>query len=190
MILDLTTKVDSKLMEQWLSTQENRHIATGHVGTHLDIYNQSEIPLEYFKSTGIILDVSKISETREIDIEDIAGIQIPQDSFVCIRTARSEKENYGTPGYFSNHPQLSHDLIDFLLSKKIRFIGIDCSGIRQSEEHEKADRLCESHGAYVIENLSNLNQLTDASHFEIYTLWFPDETATGLRCRVLADIKE
>lgn len=189
MEIDLTTKVDKKLMEQWLSTQENRHIATGHVGTHLDIYNKSAIPLEYFKSIGVLLDVSGISEKREIRIEDVAGIDIPQNSFVLFRTARSEKEVYGTPGYFSNHPQLSHDLIDYLLSKRIRFIGIDCSGIRRGDEHEIADRLCESKGVYVVENLTNLDKLVDAINLKIYALWFDDEIATGLSCRIIADAK-
>lgn len=29
MTIDLTTKIDKELMEQWLTSQENRHIATG-----------------------------------------------------------------------------------------------------------------------------------------------------------------
>ncbi len=189
MEIELTTKVDKKLMEQWLSTQENRHIATGHAGTHLDTYNMSAIPLEYFKNIGVLLDVSRISEEREIGIDDISGINIPQNSFVLIRTARSENEVYGTAGYFSNHPQLSHDLINYLLSKKIRFIGIDCSGIRRGDEHEKADRLCESKGVYVVENLTNLDKLVDVINFNIYALWFNDEIATGLPCRIIADVE-
>jgi kynurenine formamidase len=189
MEIELTTKVDKKLMEQWLSTQENKHIAAGHVGTHLDTYNKSAIPLEYFKNKGVLLDVSEISEEREIEIADIAGIDIPQNSFVLIRTARSENKAYGTTDYFSNHPQLSQDLIDYLLSKKIRFIGIDCSGIRRGDEHEKADRLCESKGVYVIENLTNLDKLVNAINFKVYALWFNDEIATGLPCRIIADIE-
>lgn len=187
MVIDLTTKVDKQLMEQWLSTQKNRHIATGHIGTHLDTYNKSEIPLEYFESIGVLLDVSNISEKKEISMEDVSGINIPQNCFVLIRTARSEKEIYGTSAYFSNHPQLSSDLIDYLLEKKIRFIGIDCPGIRQGAEHEKADRLCESRGIYVIENLINLHKLTDAKNIKIYALWFDDDIATGLPCRIIAN---
>lgn len=187
MIIDLTTAIDPQLMESWLNTQENRHIATGHVGTHLDIYNKSKIPLDYFRCKGVLLDVSDIAETREIEPEDIAGIEIPADSFVLIRTARSENEKYGTAAYFADHPQLSHTLISHLLAKNIRFIGIDCSGIRRGAEHEPADRLCESSGVYVIENLNSLDRLTGISDLSVYTLWFDDETTTGLRCRVLAE---
>lgn len=187
MIIDLTTKADKQIMEQWLSTQENRHIAAGHIGTHLDTYQKSQIPLEYVESMGVILDVSEISEEREISIDDVSTIDIPPNSFVLIRTARGEKEAYGTPAYFSDHPQLSLDLIEYLLDKKIRFVGIDCSGIRQGAEHEKADRLCESKGVYVIENLINLEQLKDAINLKIYALWFDDEIATGLPCRIIAN---
>ncbi|EXG83684.1 hypothetical protein K413DRAFT_0372 [Clostridium sp. ASBs410] len=35
---DLTTQVNLCLMEQWLSKQENCHLTTGHVGTHLETY--------------------------------------------------------------------------------------------------------------------------------------------------------
>lgn len=186
MMIDLTTTVDKKLMEQWLSTQENRHIATGHIGTHLDTYEKSEIPLKYVVSTGVLLDVSAVAENREICTEDVAGITILPDSFVLIRTAHSEKEKYGMPAYFAGHPQLSHELIAYLLEKKIRFIGIDCPGIRQGAEHEPADRRCESKGVYVIENLSDVGALQGAVEFKVYTLWFEDDVATGLPCRVIA----
>lgn len=54
MYIDLTTTVspDSPLL-QWAKTQDNPHIAAGHVGTHLDIYENRPIPLAYFKSNAI-----------------------------------------------------------------------------------------------------------------------------------------
>ena len=188
MIIDLTTVVDSELMETWLKTQENRHIATGHIGTHLDVYDKSEIPLEYFRSPGILIDVSHIAETREVEVSDLENVEIPMNGFVLFRTTRSEKEKYGTADYFDEHPQLSHELIEYLANEDINFIGIDCSGIRRGREHVPADKLCESKGTYVIENLSKLDELVGVSKFNVYTLWFDDEVATGLRCRVLAEV--
>jgi len=41
------------------------------------------------------------------------------------------KETYGTKDYFTNHPQLSNELIDALLEKNICIIGIDCAGVRR-----------------------------------------------------------
>lgn len=184
MIIDLTTKISHEKINAWLDTQENRHIATGHVGTHLDTYQKSNIPLEYFERIGVLLDVSKIGNGRDIAISDIEHIEIPENSFVLFRTEQIEKYEYGTKEYFYNHPQLSHDLIDYLIDKKISFIGIDCSGIRRGDEHTPADIRCEKNGIYIIENLCNLQSLS-STPFTLYTMWLDDEVATGLQCRVL-----
>lgn len=185
---DLTTQVDASRMEQWLSTKENRHLATGHVGTHLDTYEKRVIPLDYITSKGILWDVSNIAENKEISLSDIENLHIPENSFLLIYTGRSEREEYGTVDYFREHPQLSNDLIQWLSNQPLRFLGIDSPGIRRGKEHEPADRLLEKKGIFVIENLSNLNQIRNTDAFQVYTLWFDDPVATGLRCKVVVDI--
>ena len=184
MYLDLTTTVlQNSPLIQWAKSQDNPHVSMGHVGTHLDTYEKSNIPLEYFKSLGVIFDVRNIAE---ISPADISVDSIPENGFVIFRTGQIEKHPYGDKLYFDNHPQLSQDLIRILCDKKIRFIGIDCAGIRQHAEHEEADRLCERNGIYVIENLCNLNQITE-KNFSVYTMWLDDEVMTGLKCRVIVD---
>ena len=184
MIIDLTTMVSNNSpLVKWAKSQDNRHIAMGHIGTHLDTYEKSKIPLEYFKSVGVVFDVR---ETIEISLNDIDLSIIPTESFVLFRTGQIEKYSYGDKGYFDNHPYLSNSLIDSLISKKVRFIGIDCPGIRQHEEHEEADRLCEKNNIYVIENLQNLSKITSAP-VTVYTMWIDDEEMTGLKCRVIVE---
>ena len=185
MFLDLTTTVsqDSPLI-QWAKSQDNAHVAMGHVGTHLDTYEKSNIPLDYFKSVGVIFDVQDLAQVSPADIR---VEHIPENGFVLFRTGQIEKHPYGDKLYFDNHPQLSQELIRLLCERKVRFIGIDCAGIRQHEEHEQADQFCEKHGVYVIENLCNLDQITEES-FTVYTMWLDDEEMTGLKCRVIADI--
>lgn len=185
MIIDLTTKCKMELIEPWLIRQENRHIAMGHVGTHLDTYLKSEIPLEYFKRRGILVNTTAFSETREIDKIDISGLDIREGDFVVFRTDRIKKV-YGTKEYFENHPQLSHELIEELCHRKISFIGIDTAGIRQGDEHTPADKLCEDNNIYVIENLTNLDKIT-TNNFFVYTMWLDDKEATGLKCRVMCE---
>lgn len=184
MYVDLTTVVsqNSPLMS-WAKSQENPYIAMGHIGTHLDTYEKSKIPLHYFKSEGVLFDVRDFSEVTP---ENVDLDRVQEGSFVIFRTGRMENHPYGEPAYFENHPQLSHKLIQKLTEKKIHFIGIDCPGIRQNSEHEPADRLCEQNGIYVIENLTNLPSIL-SSRFTVYTMWLEDEVMTGLRCRVIAD---
>ena len=184
MIIDLTTKVeiDSPLIE-WAKSQNNRHIAMGHVGTHLDTYEKSDIPFEYSLCKGIMFDVRGIDE---VQVHDICLNIITEKCFVIFRTGQIEKYSYGEKNYFNNHPQLSNDLIEKLIDKKINFIGVDCPGIRQNEEHEVADRLCEKNGIYVIENLQNLDKII-CNKFTVQTKWIDDKEMTGLKCDVTVE---
>ncbi len=188
MIIDLTTKLSGEQIEQWLEKSEHRHVAGGHIGTHLDTYCKTAIPLDYFKSRGVLVDAAGISEEREIGIGDMENADIRAGDFVLIRTARIEHHPYGSAGYFKDHPQLSDDLIGWLIEKKIHFIGVDCCGIRRADEHGPADRRCEEGGVYVIENLCNL-QLIGQAQFTVYTMWLDDPTMTGLKCRVIAEME-
>lgn len=187
MYIDLTTNVSQNSpLIQWANSQDNPHVAMGHIGTHLDTYEKTDIPLEYFKSEGILFDVRGVPETTT---DHVNMDMIRPGDFVLFRTGRIEEHAYGEPAYFENHPQLSHELIAALTEKGIRFIGVDCPGIRQHSEHEAADRLCEQRGIYIIENLKNLDQI-HSRRFTVYTMWLEDEEMTGLRCRVIAECSE
>ena len=184
MYIDLTTAVapDSPLLA-WARAQENPHIALGHVGTHIDTYEKLRIPLEYIRSPGIVLDVRHVAEAAPADID---CARIPENGVVLFRTGQMERYPYGDKRYFDGHPQLSPELIRLLCARKIRFIGVDCAGIRQHAEHEEADRLCERNGIYVIENLCNLHLLPQTL-FMINVMWLDDAVMTGLKCRVIAE---
>lgn len=185
MILDLTIMLTADHpMIAWANTRENPHIAMGHVGTHLDTYEKTKIPLDYFRSRGILFHVVGIQEVTEQHI-DLTKVQA--GDFVLFHTGQSEEHTYGEKAYFQNHPKISQSLMEKLVEKKIHFIGVDCPGIREHEEHQQADRFCEKHGVYVIENLKNLSAIT-AETFTIYTMWLEDAQMTGLRCRVLAEM--
>ncbi|NBI08162.1 cyclase family protein [Senegalia massiliensis] len=184
MLIDITTVVsNSSPLIEWAKSQYNQHVAMGHIGTHLDTYEKSNIPLEYFKSKGVLFDVR---EKSEVSIDDIEISKIDKGDFVIFRTGQIEKYAYGDKEYFNNHPQLSKELINALISKQVHFIGVDCPGIRQNLEHEEADRMCEQSKVYIIENLCNLSEVRN-TEFMVYTMWLDDEEMTGLKCRVLIE---
>lgn len=183
MITDLTLHITSDCpLLDWAQSQSNPFIAMGHIGTHLDTYEKHSVPLEYFKSREVLFDVRN---RDEVQLRDIDTSLVKKGDFVLFRTGRIEEFEYGTVGYFENHPQLSQELIQALVSKQIRFIGVDCPGIRRHEDHEAADRYCERNDVWVIENLHNLHQIM-AEYPEIYTMWLDSDEMTGLKCRVLA----
>ena len=183
MLLDLTTSVPRSSPLLGTDTLYRRLISTGHVGTHLDTYQKRPVPLEYFSCPGVLFDVSS---QQEADLAHVDLSVIPPKAFVLFHTGHIQRYPYGDPHYFSPHPYLSQELIESLLKLDIRFIGVDCPGIRPGKEHRPADELCEQHGVYVIENLHNLFRIATPGPFQVYTMWLDDPEQTGLPCRVIA----
>ena len=72
--------------------------------------------LQYTRRKGIVFDVSKVSY-RDIDVGDIDLDKVESDMFVAFYTGFIEKIGYGGKMYFTEHPQLSNELIDALLDK-------------------------------------------------------------------------
>ncbi|MBM6830323.1 cyclase family protein [Anaerotignum lactatifermentans] len=184
MYIDLTTKVSQQLRRQ-AAEKKDFLAAMGHLGTHLDTYLHCPVPLEYLQSRGVLFDVRGIGKVTP---EDISPEKVREGDFVLFRTGRIEEAAYGTPAYGQEHPCLSWEVIRMLTEKKIRFIGIDAEGIRRHGEHQKADCYCEERGVYVIENLSGLSQIHE-EEFRVFAMWLEDEELSGLRCRVVAEVK-
>lgn len=170
--------------------QDNKTFPSGHFGTHVDVYLQTEIPLEYMNSSAIMFDVRDIQD-RDIALSDFEHEKVEPNDFVIFRTGMIDKYQYGSKEYFEEHAQLDDKVIQYLLDKKIRFIGIDAAGIKRGKAHVKADKLCEQNSVYVIENLTNLDKLAEqaCTRFKITTLWIELPGKTGLPCRVIANLR-
>lgn len=180
MFIDLTLKVTPKLTK---AAQDNESKANfGHLGTHFDVMDK-EFTLEYLERRGIIINVSDCDE-----INDVAMEMIGPGDFVIFYTGYLNKTGYGSKAYFQDHPQLSNTLIESLLAKKVSMIGIDCAGIRRGKEHTPIDQYCAEHGTFVVENLTNLEQLLDYKDFVVNTYPMNFSEMTGLPCRVVAKV--
>ena len=100
-----------------------------------------------------------------------------------------EEEGYGTRKYFTEHPQLSNELVDALLQKEVSIIGVDFAGIRRGKEHTPIDQYCADHGVFIVENLCNLcNLLKNRDTFIANTYPMNYADMTELPCRVVASI--
>lgn len=129
-----------------------------HVGTHIDTYRLSYSKRGAEEVEARILDVrGKI----EIGLDCIKDIEL--EEFIIFRTGYMENYGYGTKDYFNieDAPYLSIELVDRLIERKVKYIGIDLHGIRHSREHKKVDIYCEDRGVYVVENICNLDKIGD-----------------------------
>ena len=90
--------------------------------------------------------------------------------------------------YFKEHPELSNELINALLDKKISIIGVDFAGVRNGKEHVPMDQYCADKGVFIIENLCNLKSLIYKNEFIVNTYPMNYADMTGLPCRIVAEI--
>jgi kynurenine formamidase len=187
MLIDLSLPIIFEKSELQTTDREEALMNMGHKGTHLDRILRTTVPLYYFKSRAIALDVSAFSQRRTMDATDLPLEHIQAGDFVLIHTGTMQRHSYGTKEYFNNFFELSWEAIDALIERKIHFIGIDTRGIRQNVEHHEADARCERSGIYVIENITNTEKLPTLSAFFIYIAIF-DMGGTGIPCRVIAEI--
>ena len=138
MKIDITLKITPKMATD--AQGNERKALVGHLGTHFDVMNK-EFPLEYTERKGIVFDVSGV-KGRDIDIVDIDLNKVTNDMFVCFYTGFIEEEGYGTRKYFTEHPQLSKELLNALLQKNVSMIGVDFAGVRRGKEHTPTDQYC------------------------------------------------
>ena len=185
MKIDITLKITPKMATDAQGNEKKALV--GHLGTHFDGMNK-EFPLEYTERNGIVFDVSKV-KNREIDIADIDMDKVKENMFVCFYTGFIEEERYGTKKYFTEHPELSNELLEALLQKHVSMIGVDFAGVRRGKEHTPMDQYCADHGVFIIENLCNLYSILKIGNTFIANT-YPMNYAemTGLPCRVVADI--
>lgn len=185
MIIDITLKITPKMVTD--AQGNEKKALTGHLGTHFDVMNK-EFPLEYTELNAVVFDISNVEE-RDVEVTDIDLDKVQKNMFVAFYSGFIEEEGYGSKKYFSEHPQLSDELIDKLLEKEVSIIGVDFAGVRRGKEHTPKDQYCADRGAFVIENLCNLKAVLDeGGKFTASTYPMNYTDMTGLPCRVVARI--
>lgn len=186
MKIDLTLAVTPRMTADALG---NERIAfNGHLGTHFDVMDKV-FPLDYTERDGVVFDVENVGQ-GEVQVDDVDLSLVKEGMFVAFHSHFVEKEGYGSKAYFHEHPQLSRELIEALVARKVAIIGVDFAGVRRGKEHTPTDQRCADEGIFIIENLCNLATLLDgkpSATFLVHTYPMNFLGMTGLPCRVVAE---
>ena len=142
-----------------------------HTGTHIDIpmhlvednKTAADFLLESFWGKGVLLDVRG---EKSIEMKPKYKEIIDEQDVVLLFTGYDI--NYFKDEYFTQHPTVSDDLAEFLLSKKIKILGMDMPAPDYPPfTFHKA--LLRS-GVFVLENLTNLQSLIGIGKFKVMAL--------------------
>lgn len=192
MKFDLSFKVEKKILNEILGTikQSDENLdKSGHIGTHFDVMDK-EFSIDNIIIKGKIFDISHI-KTEEVKLEDLDLSNVQENDFVMFYSGILKQHGYGTKEYFSTYIELSDELIDYLIDKKVSFIGVDMGGAKKPKDHPRIDQYCADRGIFIIENLNNLDLLlkeTSRKSFTVYTFPVNMSGFSGLPCRVIAEI--
>lgn len=168
---------------------EDHYLSVGtHAGTHIDaprhmIENAKGLdafPLETFTGRGVYIKI----KNNTFDLETIKTADIKKDDIVLFHTGMSNVFDKST--YFDDYPALPKEVVEYLIEKEIKLVGVDTCSV----DHEEfiAHKLLLKHDILIIENLTNLKILQDKQFF-VYA--FPLKLSLdGSPVRVVAEVKE
>jgi len=142
-----------------------------HTGTHIDVpmhflhddKTAADFPVDCFVGDGVLLDVR--GETR-IAMKPLYEGMALTGSVVLLYTGFDA--HYGAEAYFADHPEVSEELGDFLISRKIKMLGMDMPA--PDRPPFALHKALLANGIFVLENLTNLGSLQGIGNFEVMAL--------------------
>ncbi len=158
-----------------------------HTATHVDlVFMEKRIDPGRMIGTGKLIDVTQVSG-GEIRLDDVKHqVEIESGDFVFFKTDWSEF--VGTMKYY-DHPELSLEVVQWLVSKNINAVGIDALGLGRDRRHGEYDRLLARNNIFVIENLANLSAIPKKK-FNTYCFPLKIENTDAIPARVVVEIDE
>jgi|SRR6185437_79846 len=189
MLIDLTLAIS---VTQISGGEEyvRKIVDAGHAGTHFDVMDKV-FPLEYFRTNGKVVDISHI-RGREVEIDDISGVKLDPGDTLIFYSGWIDELGYDTShAYAYKSAELSDALVEHVVARGVRLIGVDAAGVQKPKKHAAVDQYCADRGVFVLENLNNVKTLLEINRpFTVYTAPLNRTDLTGLPCRVIAEVRE
>lgn len=158
--------------------------AVHNMGTHIDVMG-ADVVLENERliAPGIKFDVSHITD-RPVVLGDIDTSLVKEGHFIFFQTNwdryLEDEEKY------NKHPEISMEVMAYLVEKNVNMIGIDTLGIGCGRNHGLIDVFLGKRGKYAIENLTNLDKIPE-SGFRVYCLPMKIEGLDAFPARLLVE---
>lgn len=172
-----------------------------HVGTHMDppahIFPGrtalDQFPAEQFLGKALVIDCREVGEGEAITMKQLLkyGEKVKEADFLLFCTGWDKL--WGTDAYFGDYPCLDEEVLDFILARNYKGIGLDVMGLDPiADEHlPRHKKLFRTKDLVNIENLKGLDQcgedlfwfcccplkIQDSDGAPVRALaWIPDKT--------------
>ncbi len=159
-----------------------------HTGTHIDApahmlessRTLDTFPIETF--TGHCRYVAV--ENNVFDLELVKNADIQEGDIVVFNTGMSKLAH--EPAYFNDYPAMSTEIAEYLVSLKIKMVGVDACSIDNLPDFP-IHKILLGTNVLIIENLTNTDKLA-AAEAKIYALPLKFDL-DGAPARVIAEVQ-
>jgi kynurenine formamidase len=173
-----------------------------HTGTHIDapahLYvnglTLDKYPVEHFVGKALVIDCRHLAKGEKIETSllEEKGQALYEADFVLFLTGHSAL--WGKPAYFDHFPVMSAEVVEWMIGRRLKWIGIDAPSfdpVATDDAAHPADEL-PNHKAILKTNytilLENLCKLEDIGNelFMLYALPLYTGNADGAPARIIA----
>jgi arylformamidase len=158
-----------------------------HAGTHIDApmhmmkgsKSLDQFPIDHFAGRGRYVQVTD----GNVDRAALEAADIQAGDIVVFHTGMSN--HFHDPAYYEDYPVLSEPVVQYLVERKVKMVGLD-TGSADNAEGFPIHKILLNGNVLIIENLTNLDKLAD-EEFTVYALPIKLEL-DGAPARVIAVI--
>ena len=154
------------------------------MGTHIDVMEKDIlIENERLIGEGIKFDVSSVTD-KPVTLNDLDLSLVKEGVYVFFQT--NWDEYLDDEEKYAKHPEISIEVMEYLVNKKVNMIGIDTLGLGLRRNHGVIDDYLAENKIYGIENLCNLKNIPNKD-FKVYCLPIKVEGLDAQPARVLVE---
>ena len=181
--------------------RETRRVSMGtHTGTHIDApahfipggKTVDKIPLEVLCGPAIMIDFSDLEPNTKITSQMLID-RLPETFPQRIVFRYNWSQYFVDVGFYNNHPYLSEDAANWLISRQIKLIAMDtpmpdCSVKNQGCSIDSPiHKILLGNDVVIVEYLANLESIPE-NNFNLYVLPLKIKDGDGAPVRCIAEI--
>ena len=180
-------------------------LLSDHGPTHVDAINHvdpapgaqsiDQLPLEFFYTSAVCIDVSHVSSHEYLTVEVLSlacqrnDLEIRKGDTVLLYTAHWDR-NYGTDKWLTEYTGLDRAATEWLAQRGVVNIGIDAPSIDNPMDRSyPAHTVCREQGILNTENLANL-KMVRAKRFRYAGFPLRIRGGTGSPVRAVAILED
>ncbi|MCL5961174.1 MAG: cyclase family protein [Chloroflexi bacterium] len=199
-----STRSSGKFTENYGYESESIFMST-HGPTHVDSISHVDptpgspsierLPLDWFVTGAICLDMSHIPPRTEMSLQDIkdalekAGLDLRPGDTVLMHTGHYGR-TYGTPDYLTAYPGLSREAAEWIYDQGAVSIGADAPSVDTAVTRNfPVHQVCREKHKLNIENLGDLSEVA-GKRFRYIGLPLKIRNGSGSPIRAVAMLEE